>query len=87
VSPQASKSDREKIMQIISDSTKRKDFKANKRKALQDAGVSSDAAATDLADILDGMTETELAAIAKLNTEMVNKGLTEPGSRVLAQAV
>jgi K+/H+ antiporter YhaU regulatory subunit KhtT len=87
VSPRASKSDREKIMQIISDSTKRKDFKADRKKALQAAGVSADTAAKELADILAAMSDTELDAIAKLNQQMVDLGYTEQGSRVLAQAV
>jgi hypothetical protein len=90
VGQRASREDREKMMQIISDPATRKKFKADKatrKQTLRQAGVSEGPEVDQLAETLAGMDETELAAIAKANKQMVDLGYTEKGSSILAEAV
>jgi hypothetical protein len=84
---EVSREDREKLMKVISDPDSRRKFKANRKQALKDAGVTEGPAVDELAATLDEMSPEELEVIGKLNTKMVEMGLTEEGSSYLGRAV
>jgi hypothetical protein len=87
VDPRVDIKDLEKAMKIISDADSRGRFKANPKKELKDAGVAEGDLPDELVYTLAGMSTDELAAIATLNTEMVQLGLTAEDSKVLGRAV
>lgn len=77
----------EKVMRMISEPSSRGKFKRDAKGALREAGVTEGAIPDELVDTLNGMSAEELEVIAKLNTTMVQLGLTAEGSSYLGRAV
>jgi hypothetical protein len=87
VSRQVDIKDREKVMKVISEADSRDKFRSDPQKTLRDAGVREGPGLDELVKTLRGMSKEELAAVSKVNSTMVNLGLTEEGSTILGKAV
>jgi hypothetical protein len=79
--------DREKLMKLISDPASREAFRNDPRPAARDVGVSGGTDLDRLIDVLASMSDEELHVVARVNSMMIEMGLTEEGSQFLGRAV
>jgi hypothetical protein len=87
VSRQVDIKDRERAMKVITDAKSRESFRSDPQKTLREAGVREGALPDELVTTLKEMSNEQLAVVGKLNSTMVELGLTEEGSTILGKAV